>query len=161
MRLFRKDSQKNRSYKMYRQDPSHRPWDKGDEKIVCTHGKMKGKFHLNVLGVSCEIKITKKWFCPSCLHKYLNKYSTLCASCGRPIFPGEPVGVAWKEAFHPYTHLTFKCCYTGEMLCGRWGEGMLVTLYELCPEEYPKEKECSVIELMFYNEKEVRIINLI
>ena len=37
---------------------------------------------------------------------YLNKVSTLCASCKWPIFPGTPVGQAWHGAPHPFTQLT-------------------------------------------------------
>lgn len=64
---------------------------------------------------------------------------TYCAACGRPIFPGMPVGQAWEEAQFPYTHLTFECCDAGALYCGRWGEGRLITLHELDPKKYPPD----------------------
>lgn len=105
------------------------------EKFVCTHGKTRHNFKVVVLGVECELE--KSPMCPSCTEQYLNKFSTLCASCGRPIFPGTPVGQAWHGAPHPFTHLAFGCCDSGGLYCGQWGEGRLLTLHELNPEKYP------------------------
>jgi hypothetical protein len=105
------------------------------EKFVCAHGKTKHNFKVMVLGIECEFK--KSPMCPPCTEQYLNKVSTLCASCKRPIFPGTPVGQVWHGAPHSFTHLTFECCDTGGLYCGQWGEGRLLTLHELNPEKYP------------------------
>lgn len=104
------------------------------EKIVCEHDK-PAEIEVTVLGVVCNIP--EPPMCASCAERYLNQACTLCASCGNPIFPGNPVGQAWQGAPHPYTHLTFDCCATGALYCGRWGEGKLITLHELEPDKYP------------------------
>ena len=122
---------KQYGYQSTRQDDGASP----TEKLVCAHGKTKHNIKVWVLGVECEFE--KSPMCPTCTEQYLNKFSTLCASCKRPIFPGTPVGQAWHGAPHPFTHLTFQCCDTGGLYCGRWGEGHLVSLHELNPEKYP------------------------
>lgn len=116
------------------------------EKFVCTHGKTKRSLKVTVLGVECEFKGSP--MCPPCTEQYLNRFSVLCASCKRPIFPGEPVGQAWHDAPHPFTHLTLGCCDSGGFYCGRWGEGRLLTLHELNPEQYP-EGTPSVVAHVF------------
>lgn len=105
------------------------------EKFTCTHGNTKHNLKVTVLGVECEF--WESPMCPTCTEQYLNKFSTLCASCKRPIFPETPVGQAWHGAPHPFTHLTFRCCDTGALYCGRWDEGRLIMLHELNPEKYP------------------------
>ncbi len=122
--------------KQYSQQPTSQSDGAGSsEKFVCIHGKTEYNLKVTVLGVECEFE--KLPMCPSCTEQYLNKFSTLCASCKRPIFPGTPVGQAWRGAPHPFTHLTFGCCASGALHCGRWDEGRLITLHELNPEKYP------------------------
>lgn len=106
------------------------------EKFVCEHGATERNLKVTVLGVECEFP--RSPMCPSCTGEYLNKFSTLCASCERPILPGTPVGQAWNGAPHPCTHLAFECCDSGGLYCGRWGEGRLITLHELNPDKYPE-----------------------
>lgn len=106
------------------------------EKFACTHSKTGHILKVTVLGVECEFE--KSPMCQVCAEQYLNKFSTLCASCKRPIFPGTSVGQAWKGASHPFTHLNFDCCATGTLYCGVWGDGRLITLHELNPEKYPE-----------------------
>ncbi len=103
---------------------------------TCPHGKTEGTLEIIILGVKCNL-ITGSPMCPVCTEQYLNKFSTLCAACGRPIFPGDPVGLAWDGAPHPFTHLYYHCCDSGGLYCGVWGEGRLITLHELKPEKYP------------------------
>ncbi len=101
----------------------------------CVHGKTRRAFKVTVLGVECQLE--KSLMCPVCTERYLNEFSTLCASCERPIFPGTPVGKAgWEGATHPFIHLTKGCCDTMALYCGRWGGGNLITLHELDPEKY-------------------------
>ena len=104
-------------------------------KFICAHDKTKRNIKVKVLGIECEFE--KLPMCPTCTEQYLNKFSTFCASCKWPIFPGRPVGQAWHGAPYPFTHLTFRCCDTGGLYCGQWGEGRLISLHELNPEKYP------------------------
>lgn len=104
-------------------------------KRACNHGGPRRNLKMTILDVECEIE--KSGMCGACTETYLNTVCTLCASCGRPIFPGDPVGQAWVDAPHPHTHLTFDCCDTGGLYCGQWGEGRLITLHELDPKKYP------------------------
>jgi hypothetical protein len=104
-------------------------------KFVCEHGTVKGGFQVVVFGI--EFELEESPLCPKCAEEYLNKFSTLCASCGLPIFPGTPVAQAWIDAPHPYIHLSFSCGYCGGLYCGQWGEGCLITLHELNPKKYP------------------------
>lgn len=93
--------------------------------LTCPHRKRKN-FVIWVKGTKCKFRSSP--LCPSCTEEYLNKYSTICAKCGKPIFPGTPVAVAsWEGALYPYTHMTFDC---GEpaAYCGTWGEGKLIGL---------------------------------
>ena len=101
----------------------------------CVHGKTKHSFEVTVLGTKC--KLEKSLMCPICTERHLNTFSTLCASCERPIFPGTHVGMAVQDGTaYPYVHLTRKCCGTTALYCGQWGGGNLITLHELDPEKY-------------------------
>ena len=138
MKLFQ--SIKGGLAKGYRYRTANRPVDQDiyanrTEEFVCTHKKTEDKIMVVVLGVECEFEESP--MCPVCAEQYLNKFSTLCASCERPIFPGTPVGQAWEGAPHPYTHLRPGCCETGALYCGKWDDGRLITLHELNPEKYP------------------------
>lgn len=126
-----------------------------DRRFGCGH-KGHLPFKVTVQGVKCEL--SEATLCKACAEPYLNKACTLCASCGRPIFPGEPVGVAWDGATHPYTHLTFKCCASGGLYCGRWGEGRLVSLHDIDPERYPTGTG-SIVGMVFSTGKEA-IVNV-
>jgi hypothetical protein len=130
---FRKRDEpaKRYSYQMSRQGDGASP----TEKFTCTHGKTRHNLKVTVLGVECEFSNSP--MCSSCTEQYLNRFSTLCASCERPIFPGTPVGQAWSGAPRPFTHLTSECCESGALYCGRWDEGHLITLHELSPAKYP------------------------
>ncbi len=106
------------------------------EKILCTHGKMEMGAEYIVLGR--KIGLMHSPMCHFCTTQYLNRFSTLCATCLEPILPGTHVGLAWTGALHPFTHLTFGCCETAGLYCGLWGEGRLVTLAEINPQKYDK-----------------------
>lgn len=93
----------------------------------CTHYPERKDFTIKVLGADCTFESAA--ICASCLERYLNQYSTLCAHCERPIFPGEPVEGSWIDAPHPYVHSTFKCG-EGIFWCGTWGEGRLIPIEE-------------------------------
>jgi|GEM_PF-1484716 len=94
-------------------------------KAGCTHRPESKEFTIKVLGVDCTFENAQA--CAHCLEQYLNQYSTLCAHCERPIFPGEPVEHAWEGAPHPYVHCTFKCG-EGIFWVGTWGEGELIPI---------------------------------
>ena len=113
------------------------------EELSCPHGGTEHGLRVTVLGVKCTL--TRSPMCLYCTETYLNRYSTLCASCGRPIFPGTAVGRAWINTPYLYTHLTLECCETAAFYCGRWEEGWLKTLHELNPEKYP-EGTASVLD---------------
>jgi hypothetical protein len=113
----------------------------------CDHKRVRGDFTITVLGVECRFKKGLPT-CATCSVEYLNKHSTICASCSEPIFPGNAVGVAWRGADHPYTHLTFECCDTGALYCGYWGEGELITLHQLDPKKYPEGTSSVVSHAM-------------
>ena len=69
--------------------------------------------------------------CLECTEKYFNAYSTVCALCKKPILPGMDVARAWEGAFYSLTHATVECCGNEDLVCGRLGEGRLMTLSEL------------------------------
>ena len=98
----------------------------------CTHEKKKGYFPITVLG--CKVKLKSSDMCPTCLQAYLEKNSTICNSCERPIFPGDPVAGTGlgKRAKHKYTHGdNTGCCVSGGLFCGHWGEGELIPFSSL------------------------------
>mgnify|MGYP001560526627 FL=1 len=101
----------------------------------CGHEKPSGPSTVEVHGVKIGVEVAE--ICPACIEKYLNRYSTRCASCNGPILPGMPVGQAWKGAPYPHTHMAFDCTESGGLYCGRWGKGRLITLHELKPDEFP------------------------
>lgn len=104
---------------------------------VCTHERANpNRIVVAVFGVTCDF--VNAPMCAACTEPYLNEMSTRCAVCKKPIFPGSPVGAAWEGAFHPFTHLTFDCCESAGLYCGRWGEGRFISLHELDPEKYPE-----------------------
>ena len=142
MKLFQRMAEwlRRRSYRPAKQDDGASPI----EKSACAHGKTDHPLVVTVLGIKCELE--RSPMCPACTEQYFNKFSILCASCHQPIFPGTPVGVAWVGAPHPFTHLTFDCCESGGLFCGRWGEGRLLTLHEIDPEHFPADTASAVIE---------------
>ncbi len=86
--------------------------------LVCEHGPAETPFKIVVLGVECEF--ARSLWCPLCLQEYLNKFSTLCVYCGKPIFPREPV----EGAGNGYAHI--HCGNTAAAYVGTWGEGELI-----------------------------------
>ncbi len=102
---------------------------------ACPHGAAKHRFTVLVFGM--ERSVDKSPMCEFCTGEYLNRYATLCGECERIIFPGDSVAQACMGASHPYTHLTTECCPSGALWCGTWGEGRLITLHEIDPEEFP------------------------
>jgi hypothetical protein len=105
------------------------------EKRQCGHGRfIKSSVHkVTVLGIECSVASSD---CSKlCAEEYLNKFSTLCAECEEPILPGDPVGQAWEDASHPYTHM--RCAQSAALFCGKWGEGRLISLHEMNPARYP------------------------
>lgn len=97
--------------------------------VECPHPREKGPITVVVLGI--EVTLARAWGCRPCVGKYLNENATVCASCKGIIFPSSPVAVAIDGAPYPYTHLTRECCGNGNLYCGRWGEGRLVTKKDL------------------------------
>lgn len=93
----------------------------------CPHPKFEDRCTCLVKGK--EMKITSKGPCKDCLEAYLDKYSTICASCAEPILPGEPVAVAWVGAPQKYTHMYAGCCECGGFYCGVWGEGEMIPMF--------------------------------
>lgn len=89
---------------------------------LCYHPKRPGSFKVMVFGREYDLFSS---YCLECTEKFLNKYSTLCAVCGKPIFPGESVARAAVGAPYPFTHLSEKCCPSGGLYCGHWGKGKL------------------------------------
>jgi hypothetical protein len=106
-----------------------------DVAFHCLHEKPTGRMTVTVFGLELNFKGSD--LCQQCAEVFLNQNSTVCASCGRPILPGMEVGQAWRGAPHPYTHLLDRCCGSGALFCGMWGNGRLITLHELYPEKFP------------------------
>lgn len=127
--IYRCDSLTN-SYRYYRNireiniDPKK---DGFCEHCFCEHDSKPHDFDVVVLGSIC--RINSSTMCETCTSKYLNRFSTICASCKRPIFPGTHVARS-KVAEHEFTHLSFDCCQSGALYCGKW-VGRLITLDEL------------------------------
>ncbi len=116
------------------------------EAFTCSHGAAKRPFKVLVFGA--EIMLDKAPMCEACAGEYLNRYATLCGSCEKVIFPGEPVGQAYIGAPYPLTHLTMECCPSGALYCGKWGEGRLITLHELDPEQFPEGAASAMSHVM-------------
>jgi hypothetical protein len=106
----------------------------------CTHGAVTTLTTIKVLGH--DLEFAEMPMCVACSTDYLNKVSTLCGVCEEPIIPGMRVGIAHDGAKHPYTHLNMGCCVSGALFCGAWGEGRLVSLHELNPEQFPDDTSC-------------------
>src|SRR3989338_1127048 len=104
----------------------------------CVHGGDRHDFCATVLGVECKLVNPPK--CQTCAEEYLNKFSTLCHSCKRPIFPGERVALSGSQP--TYTHVEEGA---GGLYCGQWGEGQLITLHELNPAKYPEGTSCMAV----------------
>lgn len=75
-------------------------------------------FRVKVFDVECTFTDAPK--CEQCAREYLNTYSTLCARCRRPIFPGNGICCDGDGKF-PYTHAGL--CGDAPGFCGHWGEG--------------------------------------
>jgi hypothetical protein len=106
------------------------------ERLVCKHGPTKRPFTITVLGLEC--KFGSSPYCIPCSEEYLNRFSTVCDTCGRPILPGTAVGqAADKNAVYPYTHNTFDCREPDSSICGKWGEGKLISLATVHPDVFP------------------------
>jgi hypothetical protein len=133
--VFRKIRDSRRIYISKVGGERHRGWLKVIDKDAPRPIYKFGPFKINVHGTECEIR-RSPWIFEK-TEKYLNEACTVCASCNKPIFPGMPVGKAWIDAPHPFTHLSMDCCDTGSLYCGMWGDGRLITLHELHPEKYP------------------------
>jgi hypothetical protein len=117
---------------------------KSESGFHCPHEPITEPFDVEVLGVLCSFNDSP--FCLECTREYLNKFSTLCGTCRRSIFPHTAVGRSKNPDFL-YAHLTFGCCDTGGDLIGEWSEGKLITLHELHPEKYPPGEQ-SIVEQM-------------
>lgn len=100
----------------------------------CDHDKSSSPSIVEVHGMKVGVEVAE--ICSGCIEKFLNRYSTRCASCNGPILPGMPVGQAWTGAKHPHTHMSFDCTESGGLYCGRWGQGRLITLHELEPDTF-------------------------
>lgn len=98
---------------------SHSP---AEDCPICHRRKSPTNFKVMVSGVEYDLYST---YCPECTTDFLNKYSTICAVCGRPILPGEGVARSTIGASQPFIHLTFDCCPSGGLYCGHWGKGKL------------------------------------
>lgn len=107
----------------------------------CTH-KVEGPFTITVkvLGEEFTLPIEKPLYCAECIKAYIERFATLCADCGKIIYPGQPVCGPSDKARYPsyeFSHLTaFGNCndYPGA-LCGTWGESKDGTRGELIPFE--------------------------
>src|SRR5262245_5650992 len=78
-------------------------------------------FTVRVLGSDCTFEKSPK--CLACAEAYLNNFSTLCARCRRPIFPGGTICCDGDDQF-PFTHAG--TCGDAAGFCGHWGEGFPV-----------------------------------
>lgn len=101
------------------------PWLPESLALKCTHWS-EPRSNLTVTVLGREVKLNTAPYCAACTTEYLNRYATNCGACPEPILPGEPVGVSFVGAPHPYTHLTTTCCASGALFCGHWGEGRLI-----------------------------------
>ena len=115
---------------------------KSESGFHCPHEPITEPFDIEIIGVLCNFDNSP--FCFECTQEYLDKFSTLCGTCRRPIFPHTSVGKS-KDPKFPYAHLTFECCDSGGDSLGEWSEGKLITLHELHPEKYPPG-ERSIVE---------------
>ena len=95
---------------------------------ICSHDRHKRDFRVKVLGK--EYRIEKSPMCLTCTREYLNRFSTICAVCRHPIFPYTSVGEALYGTPHAFTHLAC-CAKTGQLYCGEWGLGRLITPQEI------------------------------
>ncbi len=91
------------------------------EKFVCPHGPSEEPLTVIVLGVEC--RFAKSPYCQTCTATYLNRYSTLCGLCNRPIFPGDPIEVSGRRDGE-YVHS--RCGDCAAAYAGHWGEGKLI-----------------------------------
>ena len=124
---------------------------------LCPNSIVKDKFKVMVKGHKIEIE--DSLLCFSCAEKHLNKYSTFCASCEKPIIPGTKVAEAWIGAKYAFTHLTFNCCLAGALYCGEWGEGRIITLHELNPDKYPPGTSSAIAHAI--NAKQTVVENIV
>jgi len=87
------------------------------KRFECGHNG-QSPFEIAVLGTQCTFEESTK--CAVCASEYLNTFSTLCACCRRPIFPGHGICCDGDGQF-PYTHAGY--CGDAAGYCGTWGEG--------------------------------------
>ena len=124
------------------------------KKFVCRHGETKKPFKIMVLGKQCKFK--RSPYCISCTEKYLNKFSTICHTCGWPILPGMPAGQLWDiDPKHFHVHVPISDdCFCGIVPCfGRWGKGEFIPMRDLAG-KYAKlfsSKEFAVAEDLIVN----------
>lgn len=107
----------------------------------CLHEKPTESFRLSFRGRDLLWKDLN--CCPACALATLEQISTTCAICKEAILPGEPVAVAPVGSKHPYTDLSSECCVSGILWCGTWGEGELIPLNQVDPQQFPAGT-CSV-----------------
>lgn len=103
----------------------------------CGNDLVFGYFKIKVRGA--EFEMGSDQLCPLCVQKDCEEHGTTCAECGKPILPGELVGMAPMNPPYPFefTHLSQECSPGLFTVCGRWGKGRLITLHELNPEKFP------------------------
>jgi hypothetical protein len=123
-------------------DAEEKEEQKRQEKpLYCPHGVVNYCFKITVFGAECSLDSSP--MCEFCTGEYLNRYASLCADCGGLIFPGDPVGQAWNNAAHPYTHFTPECCEARELYAGKWGEGRLIETHERFLKDLPEFAPCA------------------
>lgn len=107
-----------------------------EKRLVCNHTPLNEWAIIGIFGQVCEVE--KSSMCFSCTEKYFNTFSTICAACGIYITPNSLVAQAWDGSKYPFTHLDSGCCDNlVNLFCGKWGEGRLITLHEINPEDFP------------------------
>ena len=125
-------------------NPFARLFHRVKPRTCSTCGKPLAEGNLNVTVLGHEMTFTDPPSCPSCATAYLNKHSTICGVCEKPIIPGEAVAVAINGSRYLYTHLTFQCCPSVGLWCGSWGESRLKTLHEVDPEHFSENTELTI-----------------
>ncbi len=123
-----------------RQVPPREEWagEYGVPQICCPHASESGPVRVTVQRVALEVNIPAGLdSCRNCFEEWLNRHAATCASCGDPILPGCLVAEVDPFASPPFTHMRPVCCGQPSRFCGVWGEGRLISLHEMHPDDIP------------------------
>lgn len=121
--------------------PPRKEWTDGDERdpeFVCDHPPESGWVEVTVLGHKMWMDLPSELaVCRGCFEKWLNRHATTCAACGEPILTGRSVAERSPFDDPPFVHMRPMCCRYPSKFCGKWGQGRLISLHEMYPDQIP------------------------